>query len=62
MLTHFGLASEMPVAGSINLDTTDTDCSPVRYLVPWYLQNERPKTLNDNWPFHVDPKQVLKSL
>ena len=57
MVTHFGLACEMPAMGN-NIDTPDGAPTPVCYLIPWFFKNSRPWSMRMQWPVRADAKQV----
>ena len=57
MLTHFGLACEMPSVGN-DIGSPDGTAPPVCYLVPWYFRPYRPRSLSNNWPSRPDSSQV----
>ncbi len=57
MLTHFGLACEMPSVGN-DIGSPDGAAPPVCYLVPWYFKPHRPRSLSNNWPSRPDNSQV----
>ena len=57
MLTHFGLACEMPAVGN-DIDTPDGTPPPVCYLIPWFFKKNRPKSMSNQWPARADAKQV----
>ena len=58
MLTHFGLACEMPAVAN-DLDTPDGVPLLPSYLVPWFVKSKRPTSLEtDGWPSHADERQV----
>lgn len=56
MLSHFGLACEMPTY-ACDLDHLDNVPSP-DYLMPWFLGSKRPSTIETNWPLHAAENQV----
>ena len=56
MLTHFGLACEMPAVGN-DIDAPDGPPS-VCYLIPWFFKNTRPKSMSNQWPARADAEQV----
>jgi hypothetical protein len=58
MLAHFGLACEMP-AVSNDLDTADGGPPPPPcYLIPWFFNPKRPRSLSNNWPPRANASQV----
>ena len=57
MLTHFGLACEMPAVGN-DLDTADGGPPPPCYLIPWFFKTHPPRSLSNNWPLRANARQV----